>query len=377
MATPPLNSPPPHEQQKAKRITHSFAKKYLIAGSDLFLDPSYSSQFNDATAEVIGQVKECPRESNGRMFTLQWKNPLPSGLQREWLRCKILATQEVKDQLIKGMMEYDKSEEGRKKAAAKTARKTTTPTEATTGRNAESNAVLQTPAPVQHVSVRAFAASLRTSSTVSSLSQHTISSPEILVRRGTRRTEDIESSSDDGDDLDEEDNMYNQGDSDDNDLQGQSKTFVVEPPSHPQMYKNIQGLLGSIHSRRMQDKVFVGYVLAYPSFQEHTTTAQADVTDGYKLSCVMLFMPCQSMKEKRFRIHSKLKLVQYPQIDSCLSHRMKRLFILRNASFWPLSLTMTGNDDFTFATTCYQRTAIDDCTVLLSSTSQRRRCIIS
>jgi Transposase IS4 len=51
---------------------------------------------------------------------------------------------------------------------------------------------------------------VRTSSTISSLSQNSIASPE--QRRGhaaaTRRQQDIESSTDDGEDLDEEDNIY-------------------------------------------------------------------------------------------------------------------------------------------------------------------------
>jgi Transposase IS4 len=220
---PVLANSPTLNKEKVKRNTQSFANRFLIAKSDLFLNPVYSNQFNNPTMELVGQVKACPRESNGRQYRIEWKHPLPERLQREWLRCNLHATKELKEKLVVGMTAYDNSEAGRKKAAMKEASTTKDKTRAQDkgdgvgNRDGDERPSIQeeyrTPAPVQYVTARAATvASIRTSSTISTLSQNSITSPENLVTRGgrTRRTNDLESSSDDGDELDEEDNMYNQ-----------------------------------------------------------------------------------------------------------------------------------------------------------------------
>jgi hypothetical protein len=102
---------------KAKRNTSSFAKRFLLAERDLYLDPTYSDQFSDGTIRIVGQVKECPRESNGKMYRIEWKNPLPNGLQRKWLRSFITGSKENRASLLSAMEQYDNSEVGKKKSA--------------------------------------------------------------------------------------------------------------------------------------------------------------------------------------------------------------------------------------------------------------------
>ena len=59
---------------KPKRNTVSYAKKKLLGGMDLFLDPLYKEQFNDPSVLLVGQVKECPRESNGKRYRVQYSH---------------------------------------------------------------------------------------------------------------------------------------------------------------------------------------------------------------------------------------------------------------------------------------------------------------
>jgi hypothetical protein len=65
--------------------------------------------------------------------------------------------------------------------------------------------------PPTEVDAVTASASVRTSSTISSLSQNTIASPEV-PRTRTRSSLTIESNSNDGDDLVEDDNMYSDPD---------------------------------------------------------------------------------------------------------------------------------------------------------------------
>jgi hypothetical protein len=65
---------------KAKRDTISYAKKMILAGPDLFLDTLYADKLNDTEVKLTGQIKECPRASNGKRYCLEWKEPLPSGI---------------------------------------------------------------------------------------------------------------------------------------------------------------------------------------------------------------------------------------------------------------------------------------------------------
>jgi Transposase IS4 len=199
---------------KAKRNTISFAQKKVLAKSDLFLDPLYHDKFSDPTAELVGQVRECPRESNGKRYRIEWKNegrPLPPGLDRTWLWCYIPTSKDTRERLQSAIIAYDTSmDDQHKKPAAKPSAKPRAKSASNISKS------LSTPVEFVHTiatAAMATTASVRTSSTISSLSQNTIASPEAprahsTRQRGTRSTDTVESLSDDGDDLDEEDNIY-------------------------------------------------------------------------------------------------------------------------------------------------------------------------
>jgi hypothetical protein len=211
------------QKPKAKRNTTSYAQRKLLAGIDLFLDPLYDDKFSDATAKIVGQVRECPRQANGKRYRIEWKNEgkeLPAGLKREWLWLNLPSTPEIQAKLQAAMSAFEensgkegnvlvsqKKQPAKKRAPAVQKKVTTTPPVAFvqgTDRNVEAMAA---------------SASVRTSSTISTLSQNSaLQSPESTtqpisqVKRSTRTSMECESSSDDGEDLVEEDNIYDNDD---------------------------------------------------------------------------------------------------------------------------------------------------------------------
>jgi Transposase IS4 len=206
---------------KLKRNTKSFAKKMILARKDVFLNPLYANRVTDDSLEIVGQIKECPWEANGRQYRIEWRNPLPALLQREWLQSFLVGSEDNRKKLYLSIAVYEASglfvaRKGKRTEAAGNAidrnnRGTPICTTRAKIEQAVGN-VLDTPPVPCVTTVRAGAASVKTSSTISSLSQTSISSPEVSNRRqsgvGTRRSQDVESSTDDGEDLDEEDNMY-------------------------------------------------------------------------------------------------------------------------------------------------------------------------
>jgi hypothetical protein len=196
---------------------------------DLFLDPMYKDQLDDPSVLLVGQVKECPREVNGKRYRIEWKNegkPLPSGLQIKWFQSFIPASKEDRTALQCAITKYASCpvEKAAKKKKAVTTTRNPKPTKtpgATVAVTEEAIASpppqvvddIYAPVPMQYVRMDAIAAtaSVQTSSTISSLSQSTIASPP-AARPATRNSVDIDSASDDGDNLDEDDNTYAQAD---------------------------------------------------------------------------------------------------------------------------------------------------------------------
>jgi Transposase IS4 len=236
---------------KAKRNCYSFANRKLLASKEVFLDPLYEDQFDDPSVLLVGQVKECPREANGKRYRIEWKNegkPLPAGLQIKWLQSYLLSTKENRMALQDAMTKYEScsrpstavpSMPAAGRSPRNQSKKKPRPTVAMAAEGAVSHIAQhpQTPVP-RHVDALAASASVRTSSTISSLSQSTIASPEAAVARlptgtvgarATRSTTDVESSSDDGDDLDEEDNMYVQQVEDVSDVSDEEEEEEEEP----------------------------------------------------------------------------------------------------------------------------------------------------
>jgi hypothetical protein len=66
---------------KQRRNTKSFSKKMILATRDLFLNPLYINKLEDDTAELVGQIKECPHKANGKQYCIEWRNPMPEGLK--------------------------------------------------------------------------------------------------------------------------------------------------------------------------------------------------------------------------------------------------------------------------------------------------------
>jgi hypothetical protein len=78
---------------------------------DLFLDPIYKDQFDDRSVLIVGQIKECPRTTNGKRYRIEWKNegmPLPAGLQVNWLMLYYInGTNENRRVLYAAIERYD------------------------------------------------------------------------------------------------------------------------------------------------------------------------------------------------------------------------------------------------------------------------------
>jgi Transposase IS4 len=204
---------------RAKRNTTLYAQRKLLAKSSLFLDPLYHNQFQDDSVMLVGQIKECPRAANGNRYRIEWKNegcPLPMGLEMSWLISYLPSTPDNKAKLQEAMSAYDICPSNRQpKQSAQRNKK---------GQQQHArNQNLQTPMAVvttKEHNAMAASASVRTSSTISSLSQTTIASPEAVAtsQRPTRSSLTVDSSSDDGSNLDEEDNIYAEGSVSENSL---------------------------------------------------------------------------------------------------------------------------------------------------------------
>jgi Transposase IS4 len=209
---------------RAKRNTFSYGKKMILAGCNLFIDPLYVDKFTDPHVTMRGQIKECPRASNGKQYRLEWKQPFPVGVEHLWLRTYLAASSDSKSLLQDAIKAYEESSDFRT-PTDKTKRKKGRPKKHPPERREanDSSNLLSRQVPVEVEARSAASASVRTSSTISSLSQSTIASPIVATRsaRSTRSTLDIESESDDREDLVETDNIYalsdfGEEDSDDN-----------------------------------------------------------------------------------------------------------------------------------------------------------------
>ena len=90
----PNTAPPPRATvappAKKSRRTVRYSNRYLLANSSMFLHPTYRGMFTDQIVEVVGQIKQCARASNGFEYRVDWRrnkgNPLPTGLDPSWLR---------------------------------------------------------------------------------------------------------------------------------------------------------------------------------------------------------------------------------------------------------------------------------------------------
>jgi hypothetical protein len=103
---------------KAKRNTNSYAKKMILASHDLFIGTLYEDKFSDPNVMMVGQIKECPRASNGKQYRLEWKDPLPPGVERLWLPKHLVGSSESKERLLKAIKADEESDQQRRKKKA-------------------------------------------------------------------------------------------------------------------------------------------------------------------------------------------------------------------------------------------------------------------
>jgi hypothetical protein len=107
------------QRPKAKRNTTSYAKKLFIAKNDLFLDSIYYDKVTDNSIEIVGQVDQCPRATNGKQYKLTWKEPIPKGIERSWLRTYLVGSGENKARLLTCIQAYEERPENAQKKAAR------------------------------------------------------------------------------------------------------------------------------------------------------------------------------------------------------------------------------------------------------------------
>ena len=95
----------------ASRNKFSYSKRKLTGSRDLFLKDAYKGFFQDPLVEVVGKITECPRKLNNNRYRIDWRrnngNPLPEGLQVEYLREYYENNEEVKTLLRQAIEKSD------------------------------------------------------------------------------------------------------------------------------------------------------------------------------------------------------------------------------------------------------------------------------
>ena len=217
---------------KASRKSLTRSKKYLLAGKDLFLAEAYKDEYTgDATMVIQGYVDQCPNnKTNDGKYKIDWEKntSLPSSVPAAMLRQWFPSTKEFRDALDLAIDRWEReaSAEQKERVATKK-RQATAVTEGS--RTTRPNEMRTPPARLTMMQARA---GLRTeASTISSLSSRSmhaltdrrvpqppnpsecedaaVSDDDCSVgTSSTRSSLNVDSDSDDGDDLDEEDNAY-------------------------------------------------------------------------------------------------------------------------------------------------------------------------
>jgi len=233
---------------KARRKNVTRAKKHLLAGKDVFLLGAYQQEFAGADDLVLqGFIAECPnKSSNQGRFRIDWEKntSLPPTAMPAMLQQWHPSDKDFRERLDKAIEKWNNeaTEEQKKRVGGKKRKQSSTVTDSGVGM---SN-VMETP-PATHLVVVARAGLRTGTSTLSSLSSR--SATTILERRtvapsvtddaapsdddcsvGTssaRSSMHVESDSDDGSDLDKEDNAcenLSDGDEDEEEFRSHAET---------------------------------------------------------------------------------------------------------------------------------------------------------
>jgi len=213
---------------KASRKTLTRSKKYLLAGKDVFLSVAGQAEYNgDASLLLQGYVAECPnKKTNDGRFRIDWEKncSLPPSVTPAMLQQWFPSSKGFRDNLDLAIDRWEKEATPAQKERVAPKRKQATAV--TEGSRSTRPNVLSTP-PARLVMMQARAGLRTEASTISSLSSRSFHLPApsnvsgsedaapsdddcSIGTSSTRSSKVVDSDSEDGDDLDEEDNAYDQ-----------------------------------------------------------------------------------------------------------------------------------------------------------------------
>ena len=199
-------------QPKPTRKRRKYARQHLLANCHLFLNPAVGSVFDDLDVLVQGQIVQVALPRNGNQFKINWQKmsldvefPVPVGHLRT-----IIEKTPVSNQLIcQALDRYQKQRSGTGVASASVVPESQVPS--------PRRRIGVSATPIPTILAQEAAASIRTSS--STISSLTTTSGR--GRRATRnnRVETVESDTDDGSELNEDDNAADGDDDHNSDLE--------------------------------------------------------------------------------------------------------------------------------------------------------------
>lgn len=202
-------APPPVAvtASKKSRSRVSYSKKKLYAKHNLFLNPVYVPEFyRECNTELMleGQVMQCPKKANGNMFLIDWKFS-GTNVKAGWIQPHLANNDDNKRLLLEAM------EAQAARPAVVSLNNSQPKTPAKRKQKDPPPKPVYGPNGTPPLEIRAHAAAaFSTASTYSSISSLSGSSNSNSTRASLRSDpgSSVESETDDGDDLDEEDNAY-------------------------------------------------------------------------------------------------------------------------------------------------------------------------
>ncbi|CAB9496594.1 unknown protein [Seminavis robusta] len=205
------------QRKKKTRTRRSYAKKYLVASSDLYLkdDARIRAQFAHDFPDGLlldGQVAVCPTAQNGKLFTISWKTG-ETGVSVDWVE-RVFAQKDYQERIWEAIVAFKQRKEQEQEAEELLV--------ARAGQEEEENTELEqaTPheAPIRLAALRTSASTVsslssrsRTSSSMASSSTRRVQVQIEVGRqaRNTRSNPDLSSDSEEeAGDVDEGDNAY-------------------------------------------------------------------------------------------------------------------------------------------------------------------------
>ena len=196
-------------RKRTKRQRFVYSLKPILGSYKLFLNPLYVPQFLrncDAEVQLEGKILHCPNKTRewGNNFELVWTT-MNTNVSEEWIQKYYANNPDNKQMLKEAILAYEKKHPPKKRAAVRNQEENVTPATPQV-RNTGQNGT--PPSEVRAARAAAFG----TSSSYSTVSSLTGSNRSGSNRSGavTRNSavDTVESDSDEGLELDEEDNAY-------------------------------------------------------------------------------------------------------------------------------------------------------------------------